>query len=349
MNRKKPTIKDIAREAGVSISTVSRVINNNYPVHVTTRKKVEKVIKKKSFRPNYFARGLIQNKTNSIGVLVPSLVNVFFPVVVTSIENYLKTKEYTLFLCDTEGTEDMEREYIQRLTERKVDGIICLDPRTGNIRSGFYEEMTQEIPLVLVNAFHEGIKCNFVLNDQESGSVEALDYLHQLHHEKIAFLRGGKSYSYDLKEEYYLRFLKKKSIPVEQNNILSISSGNDLETVELSTQIVYDRLMQPNPPTAILACNDWMGVGAINAVKKLGLQVPRDVSVIGFDDTIIAELSEPKLSSVSQNMKQLGKNAAQLLLEIIDNPSLPLQQLNLPTFLVHRNSCAPPQTACISS
>lgn len=339
--KKKLTIKDIAREAGVSTSTVSRVINNNYPVHKKTREKVEQVISKRRFQPDYFARGMIHNKTRTIGVLVPSLVNVFFPVVVTSIEKNLKTNDFTLFLCDTEASEDEECQYIYRLIEKKVEGIISLDPRTENVVSGFYEDITKEIPLVLVNAYNEGIQCNFVLNDQETGTMEALEYLTQLGHTKIALLRGSKSYSSVLKEEYYVQFMKKKSLPFRRENIITIQSGNDLETVKRSTKKIQERLLQPDPPTAILACNDWMAVGARNAAKTLHKQIPRDLSIIGFDNTIIAELSEPKLSSVTQNMEDLGRVASQLLLEIIDDSSLTPQRRYLETHLVHRDSCAP--------
>ncbi len=341
MKKKKPTIKDIAREAGVSTSTVSRVINNNYPVHDATRRKVEEVISKRRFQPNYFARGMISNKTRTVGVLVPSLINVFFPVVVTSIENYLKSHGFTLFLCDTEASEKEERAYIHRLIEKNVEGIICLDPSTPNILSGFYEKMSGETPLVLVNAYNEGVKCNFVLNNQKRGTMEALEYLAGLGHTNIALLRGSKSYSSALKEEYYLSFMGKKSFPIREENIITIPSGNDLETVQHSMKKVHERLLEPHPPTAILACNDWMAVGARNAVKKLHKTVPCHLSLIGFDNTIIAELCEPKLSSVTLNMEDLGRVASELLLEIIEKPSFVPQRRYLPTSLVHRESCAP--------
>ena len=339
----KPTIADVAKYAGVSITTVSRVINNNYPVKEETRQKVEEAIQALNFKPNYLARSLIGKSTHTIGVIVPSITNLFFPVVVKGIEKVCSQKAFSLFLCDTDGKEESERIQMQNLLEKQVDGVLVIDPRYENIENGFYEKSAKKIPLVLINGYHRGIRCNFVLNDQEMGALQALEYLIKLGHRDIAFLRAKNSYSYDIKEQIYYETLQKHQIPIKEENILVIESGNGLETVELAIQAVQKRLEQKEIPTAIFACNDWMGVGVMQAAKKMGIAIPKDLSVIGYDNIVISEISEPKLTTVDQNMYSLGKASAKLLLDIIKHPTQGFQKIILDTNLIVRDSCTSPK------
>ena len=336
----KVTIQDVAKEAGVSITTVSRVINKNYPVKEETKKKVEEAIQKLNFTPNPLARGLIINQTLTVGVLVPGIANLFFPAVIKGIEKHLKKKGFTLFLCDTEGNPQEEKKMVKTLLDRRVDGLIVMDPRKENIDNGFFEGVAKEHPLILINGEHKGVRCNFILSDQEMGTYEALRYLIQLGHKKIAFLRGGNSYSYDLKEEVYLEVMKQSHKTVEEDSILLIQEGNSMESVNMSRQVVYERLQRPDPPTALFACNDWMALGAIQGAKEAGQKVPQDLSIIGFDNTLMAELSSPRLTTIEQNMYELGKTAAHRLLTIMkqEQEDVVYQKITIPTQLIIRES-----------
>ncbi len=336
----KLTIEDVAKKAGVSITTVSRVINNNYPVKESTRKKVEKVIADLNFKPNSLARSLIQKKTFTIGVVVPSITNLFFPEVVKGIERFMRQNEYTLFLCETKENAGDEKLLIDRLRERQVDGIIVIGSTIENVKNGYFEEITDEIPLVLVNGYNRGVRCNFVLSDEELGTVEALNYLLELGHRKIDFLRGAQSYSYDLKEEVYFSVMRKNNINVSKDNILIIPTGNSLETVDLARDIVKERLMKVERPTAIFCCNDWMATGTISAAKQMELKIPGELSIIGFDNIVISQISEPKLTTVDQGMFKLGQGAAELLLEVIEgkNKKGSLKKIILETKLIRRES-----------
>lgn len=336
------TISDVARLAGVSITTVSRVINNNYPVKEETRRKVERAIKELDYKPNLLARSLINKKTKSLGVVVPSITNLFFPVVVKGIQNISDREGFSLFLCDTDSRGEKEKKQIQNLIEKQVDGILVIDPLMDNIENDFYEKIALNIPLVIVNGYHKGIRANFVLSDQEMGMIQAMEYLIGLGHKDIAFLRGKDSYSYDLKEALYYELLKKHKIAVKEENILKIKDGNGLETVALTIEIVEERLEKANGPTAIIACNDWMGIGAVQAAKKLGKSVPKDLSVIGYDNILISELSEPRLTTVDQNMYALGETAAKLLIEIIEDTATNFKKIIMDTHLIIRDSCAAP-------
>ncbi|NLK98067.1 MAG: LacI family transcriptional regulator, partial [Epulopiscium sp.] len=172
---------------------------------------------------------------------------------------------------------------------------------------------------------------------------QALEYLIKLGHRDIAFLRAKNSYSYDIKEQIYYETLQKHQIPIKEENILVIESGNGLETVELAIQAVQKRLEQKEIPTAIFACNDWMGVGVMQAAKKMGIAIPKDLSVIGYDNIVISEISEPKLTTVDQNMYSLGKASAKLLLDIIKHPTQGFQKIILDTNLIVRDSCTSPK------
>lgn len=334
----KVTIQDVAKEAGVSITTVSRVINNNYPVSISTREKVEKAIEKLNFNPNLLARSLIHSKTNTIGVIIPSITNLFFPLVVKGIESELREHGYTIYLCDTDNNEEYEIDYTNSLLARQVDGIIAIDPSTKNIKSGFYEKVSQELPLVCINGYSKGIKCNFVLNDEETGAVQAIEHLIKLGHEKIALVRGENSYSYDLKEDIYVEIMKKYNF--ESNiKIINIGNGNKDETTAMTIAKIMDELQKLKDITAFFTCNDLMALGVINACKKLNLDVPKDISVIGFDNISVASLVEPQITTVDQNMYDLGRRASKLLLENIEKQVNNTQKIVLDTKLIIRESC----------
>ncbi|MFT8315633.1 MAG: LacI family DNA-binding transcriptional regulator [Clostridium sp.] len=337
----KINIKDVAKEANVSMTTVSRVINNNYPVKSETRKRVEKAIKKLNFSPNILARSLVNQNTKTIGVVTPSINNLFFPTVIKGIESILRKNEYSIYLCDTDDKAAEEVNYIKSLLGRQVDGIISIDPKTENIDNGFYEDISKSIPLVCINGYNEGVNCNFVLNDEASGAEQAMKYLIDLGHTNIIFIRGEKSYSYDLKETVYKKVLKDNKL-LKNKKIINIGEGNSNDTVENTMDIIYKRLKKitAKSPMAFFTCNDLMALGVMNACKKANFNVPEDVSIIGFDNILVSSLVEPKLTTVDQNMYALGENAANRILHIIRNEERELTKIILDTKLIIRGSCS---------
>jgi len=332
------TINDVAAEAGVSITTVSRVLNNNYPVKKETRERIEKAIKKLDYTPNAMARSLITKKTSMIGVIVPGITNLFFPTIVESIGEFTKKNGYSISLCSTGGDHIVEQNLSDALISRQVDGIITIDPSIECLDSGYYSKLSERTPVIVVNGYPNGYKCNFVCYDEEIGCKEAFDYLIGLGHRKIAFIRGSKSYSYDIKEKMYREVLVDKSFSYEK--IVRLKLGNSIEVIEQSKQAVKAILTQENPPTAIFACNDLMAVGAIQACESSGLKVPEDISIIGFDNTIISDITSPRLTSVDQNMKDIGKRAAIELLDLIENDVKIRKRVILDTNLVIKDSCS---------
>jgi LacI family transcriptional regulator len=336
--KKRSTISDVARLVGVSITTVSRVMNRNYPVREETREKVEKAIEELGFKPNLLARGLIHNKTQTIGIITPSIENLFFSEVVKGIDSVIKEKGYTTFLSNTEGNAEQERLMIENMKDRSVDGIICINPRTKNIKSGYYESVSKQIPLVIINGYNKGIHCNYVLNDGEVGTYEALKYLYELGHREIAFLRGQYSYSYDVKENVYRQFCDEYRLDYKEENILVVEDGNGLETVEQSKALVEKVIEKNRRFSCLFACNDWMAVGALNAAKALNISVPENFSIIGFDNTIISHITEPRLTTVDQNMTRLGQISGNRIFEMIQDKDMEIKKIIIETKLIKRES-----------
>ncbi|MDI6618705.1 MAG: LacI family DNA-binding transcriptional regulator [Clostridiales bacterium] len=334
------TILDVAKEAGVSISTVSRVINNNYPVSSSTKERVERVVKKLDFKPSMVARSLIARKTDAFGIIVPGITNMFFTMVVQGIERTSSINDYSVFLSDSKGDGAKERECVKNLVSREVDGIIVIDPSTENMLSGFYDEIEEFVPIVFVNGYNDGLQYNFILNDEKTGTSDALEYLISLGHKDICFIRGYKSYSYDIKENVYKSVMNAHKIPVNNDYIINVGEGNSSETVDNASSIMYGLLSSDFKPTAIFSCNDLMAVGALNACKKLQIKVPEQISIIGFDNIIISELSEPKLTTVDQNMLLLGESAAKMLLDMLKRENYEKTRIVLKTRLIKRDSCS---------
>jgi LacI family transcriptional regulator len=339
--KKRATISDVARLSGVSITTVSRVINDNYPVNEVTKAKVRQAIETLEFSPNLLARSLIQDKSQTIGVLTPSIENLFFSQVIKGIDQTVKQQDYRSFLCNTEGDPAEERNMIDSLMNRTVDGIVVIDPRTENITSGYYESISKRIPLVLINGYNTGIQCNFVLNDDITGTLEALRYFKEQGYERIGLLRGKQSHSYDLKEKVFREFYDKEGRDFQEHYILHIEGSNTLETVNLAKEGVLKHLESSQTPCdALLCCNDFMAVGALNAARAKNLNVPADLSIIGFDNTIVSQITEPPLSTVDHHMSELGETAAHRMLELIDEGYQPshYKKISVATKLILRNS-----------
>ncbi len=311
----KVTINEVAKAANVSVATVSRVINGNYPVKDSTKKIVLQAIDDLNFVPNMQARELTQRKSTIIGVVVPSLTNMFFPAVVYGIETKLKANSLSIILMTTSNNKNEEKKCINNLLSRNVSGIIVIDPSTSNIKNKFFHEVAKKIPLVFVNGYTSVPNISSVSNDEAMGCEIALRYLIKNDHKNILFLRGENSYSYDVKEQIYRKIMTEIN-NLNDNFIINIGQGNTIETVDNTSKIIGTILPNLNA-TAIFACNDLMAVGVINSCKKLKLDIPKDLSVIGYDNISLSNLVEPKLTTVDQHMELLGQKAADLVLDKI--------------------------------
>jgi len=335
----KITIVDVAKKANVSVATVSRVMNGNYPVKEETKKRVLEVIEELKYIPNMQARELTQQKSSTIGVVVPSINNMFFPEVINGIESNLKLNSLSLVLVCSNNDKDEEKSCINNLLSRNVSGIIVIDPNTDNIKSEFYHNISKQTPLVFVNGHAVSANISSVVNDEAMGASMALNYLVENNHKDILFVRGKDSYSYDIKEKVYKETMESLN-NFKLENIINIGNGNSSETVDNTLNMFID-ILKNSSATAVFACNDLMAVGVLNACKKLNIDVPSNLSIIGYDNIDLSKFVEPKLTTIDQNMFHLGTNAANLLLEKIEYDNSRSKRIILTNSLIERDTVGP--------
>lgn len=334
----KVTIVEVAKAAKVSVATVSRVMNGNYPVSEKTREKVMKAIEDLNFIPNLQARELNQKVSSTIGVIVPSVENMYFPEIITGIEKYLKRMNYSMLLTCSKNSKEREIECVNDLLARNVAGIIIADPDNKNVVSAFYDMIAKRIPIIFINGDIRHTEFSHVCSDEENGARIALQYLVDHNHQDIVFIRGENSYSYDVKHRvfnYYMKELGKDS----DDYTIVVKNGNNVSVID-DTEAACIEQLPKKKYTAIFAVNDLMAIGAMNACKKLGKRIPQDVSVIGFDNILLSKYVEPKLTTVDQNTFLLGYNSAQLLIEKINAHDMYSKKIILNTTLIERETVA---------
>ena len=242
--------------------------------------------------------------------------------------------EYSLVLACTNGDSDEEQKCVNNLISRNVSGIIVAGPGTENIKAKFYDNISHKIPLVFINSEYMDSNISYVSNDEASGAKIALNYLLDNNHKDILFVRGKDSYSYDIKEKIYKEIMAKN---FDSSKIINIGNGNTSDTVDNTMNIFLD-ILNNRSSTAVFACNDLMAVGVLNACKKLGIKVPNEISIIGYDNIPLSKFVEPKLTTMDQNMFFLGANAAQLLVEKINCDNKFSKRIILNNSLVERET-----------
>ena len=333
----KITIVDVAKKANVSVATVSRVINGNYPVKEETKEKVLKIIEELEYTPNTQARDLIKRQSSTIGVVVPSINNMFFTNVINGIENYFESSQYSIFLCTTNHDKNKEINRINELLARNVAGIIVVDPTLENSKSKFFNNISKLNPIVFVNGYNNSPYISSVANDEKIGGKIVMEYLLENNHRNIMFIRGENSYSYDIKEKVYRETMTQLN-NLKEEYIVNVGIGNSLETVNKSTEEGLRILSKHKEITAVFACNDLMAMGVINACKKINRKIPNEISIVGYDNIELSEMIEPKLTTVDQNMFLLGENAAILLTEKIKNENKYSKKILLNNILIRRDT-----------
>ena len=305
-------IREVAKKAGVSVATVSRVLNHPESVSPKTTEQVLMVIKELQFTPNGLARSLALSRSNTIALLVPNILNPLYPQIAKGVEDVTHQKGYNILLCNTEDSHIREAEYIDMLLEKRVDGFILTASQLP------HEELKKiseaKIPLVLIDN-NENHQENIVYTDYILGGYLATQHLIEIGYKKIAHITGPLRLK-ENNDKYlgYLKALGENDIaPIEQ---LVINGDNEVEGGYIAAKKL---ISLPNPPDAIFAANDLMAIGAIDAIKAEGYKIPKDIAVVGFDDIRMASLIEPKLTTVSQPVYKMGLIAARILFDCIEN------------------------------
>lgn len=333
------TITDIAREAGVSTATVSRVINN-LSVSEEKKARVKAAVLKLDYTPNSMARGLMNKSSQAVAVLTTSMSNQYYMEITEAVERRFRSMGLMQFLCCTEGDQAQERRYLNDLIARQVDGVIIIDPANENVDSGFMKSISARIPLVLIHSIPSLADIDSVIIDQPLGMVRVMDHLLGLGHRDIAFVRGRIGFSYDIKEKAWRQELERAGAVPAPHRLVVVEDGNTEAAIDLVRETLVRRFRDAAPPTALFACNDLMAMGAMEAAAEAGLRVPEDLSIVGHDNTILA--FQAKLTSVDLKMRSLGLAAADLLIQLTQGGDREPRRVMFAPELVLRKSTAVP-------
>lgn len=327
------TIKEVASRAGVSIATVSRVLNDSGPVNDDTRRRVLAAADELSYRPHGTARSLITSKTFTIGVLLPDLYGEFFSEVIRGVDQAARRSRYQVLVSSSHDTV-AELEAALRAMSGRIDGLIVMSPDIG--ARTLDDNLPPGLPVVLLNCYLDGDAFDSLNIDNFGGAYAMVKHLRRHGHDRIAIIRGGRG-NYDADE----RLRGYRAALAEGDGAPPDGLEFEGDFTESGGYLAARQIMERHPrPTAIFASNDSMAIGALRALRESGLRVPDDVAVAGFDDIPIAGYVTPALSSVHVSISEMGAEAVQMLLNVIEEGAdRKTEQRVLTTTLVVRESC----------
>lgn len=328
------TIIDVAREAGVSNSTVSRVVNNSDLVKPETREKVLNAMMRLGYVVNQQARSLRGGRSQVIGLLVPDVGNSYIGTIIRGIDEQLAASQYDLMLYTTHRRKTKESTYVATITRGLADGLLLLLPT--NVQAYMESLQAQQFPHVLID--YQNVENNWTSTIQSTnwqGAYDAMQYLIELGHRRIGYVIGQQEMRCSLD-----RFAGYRAALADHNIPFDPALVYEGDFFHSEGYHAASKFLQQSPrPTAIFAANDISAFGVIEAIRNQRLSIPEDISVVGFDDVPEAAQVHPGLTTVRQPLAEMGRLAVQMLLKQLENPDLPGKRVELPTELVVRESC----------
>jgi LacI family transcriptional regulator len=329
------TMRDVARHAGVSIATVSHVINETRPVSDELRDRVLDSMDHLGYQPNTIARALRSKHSNTIGLIVPDGRNPFFAEVAQGIEEVSLEHEYSLILCDSGNDLGKVLIHTKNLSAKRVDGIIFTT--SGDDFEDINSLIDENIAVLVIDLDASPIVADAVLFDNFKGGRLATQHLLELGHRRIACITGPSRQSLRRdREKGYSSALSDAGIPEDK----SLVREGDFQPSS-GYYHALDLLNSPDPPSAIFACNDLMAMGALRAAREVGLEVPAQLSIIGFDDIYLSAFTTPTLSTIRLPKREMGRLAGQILLRRIQDHTRAVEQTIVDLELIVRESTAP--------
>jgi len=335
MSASNVTIRDVAQRAGVSPMTVSRVINESELVSADTRRRVEDAITELGYVPSRLARGLSAKRTGTLAVIVPDVANPFFTLIVRGAEEVARRAGYRAILCDTRADLTVEREVIEEMLAHRVEGIL-IAPVSDRSREHLRRLTAFDVPFVLVDRTVPGVEADAVLGDSEEGAQRLVEHLLSLGHRRVGMIVESDDVSTARDRRIgYEAALRAAGIPAAAELVARASVDPSGGYVGMRRLLALDE-----PPTAVFTVNNLVALGAIEAVRSAGLEVPDDVALVCFDDIEYASRLYPFLTVMEQPAETFGTLSSQLLLERIENraPERP-RVVVLPAQFVVRRSC----------
>jgi LacI family transcriptional regulator len=333
------TLTDIADAIGVSVSTVSRVLNDKaaeYRISTETEELVLRMASKLNYRPNHLARGLRLKHTNTLGLLAPDISNPFFAHVIKRIQKVAHDQGYSLIVCNTDETLDLEREQVHLLYRKRVDGIIAMP--VGLDSTHFEELVEKDVPIVMLDRCFDDMAVNTVVVDNYRGAYDAVAHLVDMGHGRIAFVQGlPGTYTNTERLRGYRDALHDHGVEVDESLIV----GGDFrqENGFIETKLLMNRA---DRPTAIFATSDLITLGALQTIADEGLSIPEDVSLLTFDDFDFAPFLRCPLTAVRQPKEMMGEMAVKLLIEDLRSGTQSAKRIVLKPKLIRRDSVAAP-------
>lgn len=336
---KKLTIKDIANHFGVSISTVSKALNDSYEISVSTKEKIQKFAKKNNYKPNFNALSLKNRKTKTIGIIIPNMLNYFFAQVFKGVERVANERGYKIISCISNESFEKESETLEMLSNGSIDGIILSMAEETEIKkdySHFNETIEGGIPIVMFDRVADRIDCDKIITNDFDGAVSAVQHLSKTGHKKIAFISTLSHLNIGrLRHQGYIKGLEKEGIPEDTNYIINIKEDDYKEYENVLTPIFAKLDID-----SVIATDESSAIAAMKVAIRKGHKVPNDFSVIAFSNGILARHSSPKLTTVSQHGEQMGAAAAERLIDKLQKPKeeQKIETVIIKTDIVERKS-----------
>ncbi len=330
------TIRDVAKKAGVSVTTVSRALNGYSDVNEKTRERIKAIAKELNYSPNLLARSLVMKKTKTIGLLVSGLriegsKDNFTFEVLCGVNDRAGELGYELVLISTDSKKQQEKTYNQLCKERKVEGVILQGIKTDD--PYLDEVLKSDIPCILIDIPMESESVGYVTTDNKVGAKTAVEHLTKLGHRNIGMINGhSQAFVSQERLEGYQEALQNNGVPYNENYVVN---GAFLE--EMAEQVTAELLQKHPEITALFCASDLMAMGAIRAAKKLGKNLPDDLSIVGFDNIILSSYSTPALTTIAQDRYQLGVEATTLLTNMLEGNTAEKSKV-LNTALIKRES-----------
>lgn len=307
-------IYEIAEEAGVSIATVSRVVNGKSVVSSKTREKVEAVLKRHNYSPSEIARGLVLNSTRTVGVMAVDIRDIYYANVAYTVEQELSRVGYTAILCNTGEDINEKIKYMNILMQKKVDGIILV----GSVfkdesLEGAIAGISSKVPVVMINGFVDCKNVYSIICDDSSGISQAVDFLCRQGRKKLIYLQDTDSYSAGAKVEGFRKAMESNNIEINDNNLFKVKKG--LEGGYEGIRMIAGKGISFD---AVVCGDDLTAIGVIRFLREHDIPVPGEVAVIGYNNSVLASCCEPVLTSVDSRMFEMGRIAIEIFSKVMD-------------------------------
>ena len=334
---KKLTIKDIAKKFNVSISTVSKALNDSYEISETTKNKIQKYAKENNYKPNFNALSLKNRSTKTIGVIIPTMLNYFFAQVFKGIEKTALKEGYKVITCISNQSYDKEAEIIEMLSNGSIDGFLlsmAKETELNNNFNHFSKSIENGTPIVMFDRVAKSISCDKVITDDFEGAANTVEFLHKKNHKKIAFvstmsdLHIGKE-----RVEGYKKGLEKVGLKFDEELVLNIKERDYKKYKNIVRPFIKSKDID-----AVITTGESVAVSVMKAIKKYNKKIPKDVAVIAFSNGILARHSSPKMTTISQHGEIMGETAAQILIDKLEKKHKEITTKIIKTDLVIRDS-----------